>query len=329
MGEVQGHAFGGDSAMGAMNNQNLRVGVLAGGISSEREISLLSAQQVYESLCRKNIEAVLIDIDTSAKDRVAALVTAGRIDLAFIALHGEFGEDGSIQKIMEELNIPYTGSGPESSFLAMDKIASKRIFAEQDIRSPEFTVVEKDRPVCDRSDFPLVVKPYFGGSSLGISIAGDRSQLDQALTQAFVYGDIVLVEKYIPGREFTVGILEHQPLGVVEIVPRQGWYDFTAKYSDGMVDFIAPAQVDAGLYRRLQEYALASHRALGCRHFSRVDILTDIDQNAYVLEVNSIPGLTSHSLLPLSARCCGIGFDELIMRMVALSVPDKKEKVAP
>ncbi len=313
--------------MGTLINPNMRVGVLQGGISCEREISLLSGRQVYEALCRKKIESVLIDIDTAEPRRVIRLIQGQEIDLAFIALHGEFGEDGSLQKILEDIGIPYTGSDPHSSSLAMDKIASKRIFTRLGIPSPHGTIVEKDRSVYDGDDFPVVIKPCSGGSSLGISIVGDRRQLDAALSQAFDYGARVLVEAYIEGREFTVGILGCQPLGVVEIVPRRGWYDFTAKYSDDMVDFVAPARIEPEVSFRLKEYALLSHRALGCRHFSRVDIRIDGRGYPYVLEVNSIPGLTSHSLLPLSARCCGMDFDELIMRMVALSIPDKTEKV--
>ncbi len=304
------------------------VGVLAGGISEEREISLLSAEQVYLSLKRQNIKAKIIEIDTSDEEKVKELILKSRIDLAFIALHGAFGEDGKIQSILEEINLPYTGSDPEASYLAMDKIATKVRFTNKGIPTPNFLVIERQNfsVMIDKISFPCVVKPYFSGSSIGVSIVRRKEELEDAVVKAFSLGDKIIVEKYIQGRELTVGILEERPLAVVEIVSKKEFFDFQTKYSDGWVEFIAPAKLDEEVYKKVQNVALCAHKVLGCRHFSRVDLILSRENIPFCLEVNSIPGLTTHSLLPLSAKCCGIDFDALIRRMVVLAWRDFWEK---
>ncbi|MCM8830938.1 MAG: D-alanine--D-alanine ligase [Candidatus Omnitrophica bacterium] len=304
--------------------KNCLVGVLGGGISAEREISLLSAQQAKKALENKNIKTVFIDITTSDKEKVKKLISSYNIDIAFIALHGEFGEDGQIQKILEEMAIPYTGSGPKASLYAMDKILSKEFFIRYNVITPKYVVYKKKDNLPEIKKFPVVVKPHFSGSSLGVSIAADKVSLLKAIENAFSYQDKIIIEEYIEGCEFTVGILEDKPLGVVQIIPKTDYFDFKTKYTDGLAEFIAPAKIEDSLYKKLQEVAICAHRALGCRHFSRVDIRMDKYNTAYVLEVNSIPGLTSHSLLPLSASCCNISFDDLIFRMLELAWYEKK-----
>ncbi|MBN2483693.1 MAG: D-alanine--D-alanine ligase [Candidatus Omnitrophica bacterium] len=308
--------------MGLLNKDRIRIAILQGGVSGEREISFLSAQQVYVSCRHLGLDAVPVTIDTRDAKEIERLLIDQGIEFAFIALHGEFGEDGSIQKILDGIGIPYTGSGAAASYLAMDKIASKELFLTHGIPTPDFTIVERKNLSVKVDCYPKVIKPHFGGSSQGIHIVHNIGELKEALADAASFSERVLIEQYIEGTEYTVGILDEQPLGVVQIVPRNGWYDFTAKYADDMTDFIAPAPLEKKLYRQVQEYAQKAHTTLGCRHFSRVDLRLDVQMRPYVLEVNSIPGLTSHSLLPLSARCDNIGFDELMRRMIELALRD-------
>lgn len=303
-----------------MDLKRIKVGLLGGGISGERRISFFSAAQVFQVFRKNNINAVFIDIFTSQKDIVKELIKPYNINLAFIALHGEFGEDGKLQKILEELGIPYTGSEPRASYLAMDKALSKKIFKREGIPTPNFIVYSGKENIADNIRYPLVVKPHFSGSSLGVSIVKQREDLKPALDLAFSYQEQLILEEYIEGRELTVGILGEVPLAVVEIIPKKGYFDFEAKYIEGASRFVAPAKLEKGTYRRVQEISLAAHKALGCRHFSRVDLRLGKDNKPYVLEVNSIPGLTSHSLLPLSAKVLGITFEELILRMIELAL---------
>ena len=301
--------------------KNIRVGILEGGISEERNISLLSGEQVFDSLKKAKINSVRLDIYTDNEEEVKKIIQESRIDVAFVALHGRFGEDGEIQRILEELNIPYTGSDPYASFLAMNKIASKRIFLEKNIPTPPFYFLENKKRI--NIKFPVVVKPYFSGSSIGVSIVRREEELGKALEEAFRWSGKVIIEKYIEGRELTVGIFEEKALGVVEIKYNDDFFNFHTKYSEGKTQFFAPAQIEESIYKKVQMIALSAHKALGCRDFSRVDIRLDKNGNPFVLEVNSIPGLTSHSLLPLSAKCCGISFDELIKKMITLALGRK------
>ncbi|MCP4653165.1 MAG: D-alanine--D-alanine ligase [Candidatus Omnitrophica bacterium] len=301
-----------------MDLTKIKVGVLGGGISKEREISLDSANQAMLSLKRSNIDAVLIDIKSCDERGVRALLKESEIDLAFIALHGEFGEDGGVQIILEQMNIAYTGSPPAASRLAMDKVAAKNIFLKNKIPTPLFTVHTNCQGYLNDVEFPVVVKPCSLGSSLGISIANDADSLKCGLIEALKMQNKVIVESYIQGRELTVGILEDSPLGVVEIIPKGGFYDFTNKYIDEKTEFIAPAKLDEETKQKIKSIALNAHVALGCGNFSRVDIRLSHDKIPYVLEVNSIPGLTAHSLLPLSAKCCNIDFDQLIIKMTQI-----------
>jgi len=300
---------------------NILVGILEGGISEEREISHLSAENVYWALRRQGIKSVRLDINTDDKERIKRILSESKIDVVFIALHGRFGEDGRIQTILEELKVPYTGSAPYPSYLAMNKIASKRVFLKNRIPTPPFFVLDRKKlPQEFNISFPLVVKPYFSGSSIGVSIIREEEEFEEALEKAFRWGEKVIVERYIEGKELTVGILEDKPLGVVEIVYQKDFFDFYTKYEDEKVSFLAPAKLEEKIYKRVQEIAFLAHKSLGCRDFSRIDIRLDRENNPFVLEVNSIPGLTSHSLLPLSAKCCGIEFDELIRRMIVLAL---------
>ncbi len=303
-----------------LNFNGICVGVLAGGISGEREISLLSGEQVFLSLKRQGINTQFIDITSSNEKNIKGLIYDKGIDVVFIALHGEFGEDGAIQTILEETGIPYTGSKPIASYSAMDKIVSKNKFLESDISTPNFFILKKSDVFYGNCIYPLVIKPYFGGSSLGVSIARNNEELKNAVEKVFSLTDKAILEDYIEGREFTVGILGNRPLGVVEIIPKAQYFDFSNKYTGGLAQFFAPASLKNNLRLKIRQLALSAHDSLGCEHFSRVDLVLSKNDLPFVLEVNSIPGLTSHSLLPLSAKCCGIDFDSLIKKMLTLAM---------
>ena len=312
-----------------MDLRKLKIGVLGGGVSGEREVSLRSSTMVYSALRRLGFKSVFIDIFTTHPPTIRKELKAAGVDLAFVALHGVFGEDGQIQKILEGSEISYTGSRPKASKLAMNKALAKKIFNRSGIPTPDFSLwSDKNRPP-PKVRYPAIVKPNSSGSSLGISLVREPRQLLPALDLAFSYEDSLLVEDYIQGREFTVGILGQEALAIVEIIPKKAYFDFTAKYTQGMSQFIAPAELTPELYDKIRDYALAVHWSLNLRGFSRIDFILDKNNQAYVLEANSIPGLTGHSLLPLSAKAQGIDFDSLILKIVDLAVfsCDKLESI--
>jgi D-alanine-D-alanine ligase len=314
------------SVINSKDFSGIKVGVLAGGVSAERDISLISGEQAFLALKQNNIDVVMIDINTRDKKKITALIEDNKINFAFIALHGEFGEDGQIQTILEEIFLAYTGSGPQASQNAMDKVKAKEIFRLNGVPTPNFCVRHNLNESFDKINYPVVVKPAAVGSSIGISIVDKPGDLSSALAAAFSVQSKVLIEDYIAGREFTIGIFDDKALAVVEILPKTKFFDFQAKYSDGLVDFSAPAKLPVSLYELLRDTALRAHLALGCRDFSRADIRLNQEGVPYVLEVNSIPGLTTHSLLPLSAKCCGIDFTALILGMVELGLRRKNQK---
>lgn len=307
-----------------------RVGVLLGGQSSEREVSIRSGKAIAQALRRCGHEVVEIGEKGSIEDGVLTSV----IDIAFIALHGRYGEDGTVQKFLEEINIPYTGSGPQASRLALDKHLAKEIFLENNINTPEYIVIEKSEDyneiinrIDKKLDVPFVVKPAEEGSSIGLSIVKEEKDKERALKKAFSCCDKVIVEQFIPGDELTVGILGDSPLAVVNIVPKKGYYSYEAKYTAGMTEYIVPAKIPPDIYREVQYLGLSSHNSLGCRDFSRVDIRLDPDGKAWVLEVNTIPGFTETSLLPKSAKAVGIDFEDLCERILEAAAQRSPEFV--
>lgn len=316
------------------NNKIGRIGVLMGGSSSEREISLKSGKAVYETLKQSSLQAVPIDIKTDNVEEIINLIKSHNIDCAFLALHGRFGEDGQIQQILEILKIPYTGSGVEASRLAMDKIASRRIFETAGLNVPKYKVVDKPHPVREergKSSYdadwktnhnlglPLVIKPATQGSSIGLSIIDKKENLDRAVDLAFTFDKNVIIEEYITGREMTVGILDDHALPVIEIIPKKKFFDYEAKYQPGMTDYIVPAQLKENIAQRIKTAALSAHKLLGCLGCSRVDIILNKKDLPVVLELNSIPGLTETSLLPKAAASEGIEFKELCLKLIKLA----------
>jgi len=302
-----------------------RIGVLMGGPSCERDISLKSGTAVCRALENNGIKPVPLELIKASTmngygEEVASMIHASNIDVAFIALHGEFGEDGCVQEILEQLKIPYTGSGIKASRLGMDKIRSKEIFEANNIPTPRYRVVEKtmdsSRDYLKLLGSPVVVKPSDEGSSIGLSIVDSEKDFNDALNNAFTYSDRVVIEQYIRGREITVGVLEDKALPVVEIIPSKRFFDFEAKYKEGMTEYKVPAEIDTQTYAACQRIGLEAHKALGARFFSRVDMILNKDNKPVVLEVNTIPGLTETSLLPKAAHAAGIGFNQLIFKIL-------------
>lgn len=299
------------------------IAVLGGGHSSEREISLKSGRAVYEALLKKIKRVHFIDVDGDICGRLDEI----KADVVFIALHGKFGEDGSVQSMLEGLNIPYTGSGTDASRLALDKAASREIFLKNELKVPSYRVFKKsENPAEYVSEFeaPLVVKPQSEGSSIGLSIVSDKSHVKSAMDLAFGYGDTVLIEEYIHGREITVGILQERALPVIEIITKHNVYDFDAKYIDEGTRYIVPAELEEDIYKKSQIAALKAHKLLGCRDISRVDMRLDSAGDIYVLEVNTIPGFTRKSLLPKAAKAEGVSFEDLCLKLVDLAHKRRK-----
>lgn len=306
-----------------------RVGVLAGGLSSEREISLRSGRAVHNALLQEGVEAILLDV----KDDIHDIIKVNKIDIAFIALHGRFGEDGTVQKILDGLDVPYTGSGPEASRLSLDKIATKEIFKRKGILAPRYMIVEREGPFnieeASSLGIPIVVKPQSEGSSIGLSVVRKKDDLRRAVDEAFRYGPRILLEEYIDGRELTVGILDDEPLPVIEIVTKTKVYDYTAKYNDPETRYLVPASIDSSSFKKAQGLGRRSHLALGCNSFSRVDMIMDGDGDIFVLEVNTIPGMTERSLLPKAAAASGLKFNKLCIKLIenAIGKYEKTKKI--
>jgi len=313
--------------MGVTNNSK-RIGVLMYGPSSEKRISLKSGHAVCASLKGSGGKIVPIIIKTDkVKDNIR-LIKSKRIDCAFIALHGHFGEDGGIQKILEKLGIPYTGSGVKASSLAMNKIASRKIFKESGLFVPHWKVINKSslkRTFLNGFNFPVVIKPATGGSSIGLSIIDKEKDLLKAIDLAFKFDKNIIIEEFIVGRELTVGILGEKALPVIEIKPKRKFFDFKAKYKKGLTDYIVPAKLNKNIADRVKKSALVAHKSLGCFGCSRVDIILNKRNIPYILEINTIPGLTSTSLLPKAARCVGIDFTQLCNKLINLSYEKRKK----
>ncbi|MFO7599185.1 MAG: D-alanine--D-alanine ligase [Candidatus Desulfacyla sp.] len=304
----------------------IRIAVLAGGWSGERQVSLKSGKAVYEALNRERYDVTLYD----PRDDLETLIRKkGEIDLAFILLHGRFGEDGRIQGMLDLLQIPFVGSGVLASAMALNKRVAKDVFRRAGLPVAEDLILNRGEgfsadEVAERIGVPLVVKPVSEGSSLGIAIAHDRESIAEDIQKAFQYDREVMVEAYVAGTEITCCILGNQvleALPVVEIVPTDAYafFDYEAKYTPGATREICPAPIAPHLAERAGEWAKEAHRALGCRVWSRSDMIIR-DETLYLLETNTIPGMTETSLFPLAARAAGMSLSDLLDRMIALSL---------
>jgi D-alanine-D-alanine ligase len=295
--------------------KNKRIAVLMGGLSAEREISLKTGRAVLIALLENGFDAVPIDV---GRDLPEQLRTAAA-EMAFICLHGRYGEDGTVQGLLEMMQIPYTGSGVMSSSMSMDKVITKQILLFHEIATPGFVAyrVGDDLAVLRERcrHFPLVVKPAREGSTIGISIVHDRVQLETGLTEALKHDDLILIEDFIQGEEVTVSVLNGEPLPIIKIVPKSGFYDYASKYTPGQTEYLLPAPLEAVLYHRLQNVSVAACQALSCRGAARVDFMVR-EREFFCLEVNTIPGMTETSLLPKAAAEAGIPFNELVMQIL-------------
>ena len=345
-------------------SRKMKVVVLAGGTSSERPISIVSGTMVTKALREKGHEAVMVDVfcglpqgepyfpasyhvDEAAAymhsfdDRIEELCKERRsffgpevlaicqeAEVVFMALHGSNGEDGKIQAAFDLLGIRYTGSNYLGSALAMDKETSKQLFRENHIPTPEGIVVRREEaitpPERNGVGLPCVVKPSCGGSSVGVSIARSPDEYEAALAEGFLYENVLIVEKYIPGREFSVGIVDGEVYPIIEIAPIQGFYDYHNKYQAGSTVETCPADLPEKLTRKMQNYALAAYQALRLDSYGRIDMLMDDQERMYCLEANTLPGMTPTSLLPQEAAAIGIDFPSLCEKLIEVSLRRKR-----
>lgn len=300
-----------------MNALPKRIAVLMGGPGSERDVSMATGKGVAKALRSLGAKVDEVDVKDEKFDLPAG------VELAFIALHGTFGEDGQVQRILEARGIPYTGEGVAESELAFDKIRSKEAFQQHGVTTPYWQIISlTQRPTIP---IPFVIKAPRQGSTVGVHIIRNEREIESATADAGKYDRELLVEKFIAGRELTIGILGDQALPILEIIPKGGFYDFTNKYpflnpgAGGGAEHVCPAKIPEEQTRAIQDLALRAHRALGLEVYSRVDIMLPAEGEASVLEVNTIPGMTEASLLPEAAAAAGIGYAELCARIIELS----------
>ena len=330
--------------------KNLKVLLLLGGTSPEREVSKSTGKSVYHALIKLGYEVVLIDpayginqplevekyfeekdyAEISNENYLDAvnLISPSEISVAFLALHGKYGEDGTIQSLLELKGIKFTGSKVLSSAIAMDKIMSKILFEEYKVATPkwfhfkngEHTIEEINLKIKKLFGYPAVVKPNDQGSTVGLTICKSSDQLTEAIRNAFEYSDRILVEEYIPGKELTVAIIDNNALPVLEIKPKHGMYDYECKYTSGMSEYIVPADIPAEVAKSMQEIAVLAFNSLRCEVYARVDFRMSPDNKVYTLEVNTLPGMTSLSLVPKMANADGISFEQLVDKIIMLSL---------
>ena len=298
----------------------MKIAVLKGGISAEREVSLRSGAAVAKALREAGHQADEIDVAGPEFE-----VPPGS-EVVFIALHGTFGEDGQVQAILETKGMAYTGSGVEASRLAFDKIASKKRFESAGVPSPVYRSMkrgEKEIPKL-QGGLPWVVKPSKQGSSVGVTIVRQTEQLGKAVRLAFESDNEILIESFIPGRELTISILGEEALEIIEIKPKSGWYDYEHKYTKGATEYIVPAPLTQHHKLYLQRVAVQAYQSLGCRDVSRVDVRMDPNDQCFVLEINTLPGMTETSLLPKAAAAAGISFPQLCDRLANMAAERRK-----
>ncbi|MDH7603539.1 MAG: D-alanine--D-alanine ligase [Melioribacter sp.] len=329
-----------------MSDSNLTIALLLGGVSPEREVSKATGKSILQALRQLNYKVKVLDpayglnqpedenkffesgnySELSTRNYIEIINSSlfDDVDVAFIALHGKWGEDGTLQSLLEMRGIKYTGSKILASSLSMDKCMSKIMFQHYDVNTPKWFIVrknEKDYNLIREKikkffGYPCVVKPNDQGSTIGLTICRGDAEVQKSIELAQQYSDKVLIEEYISGREVTVGIIGQQPLPVLEIKPKSGFYDYTSKYTSGMTEYEVPADIPKKVAEHLQHQALLAFNSIGCESYARVDFRLTNDFKSYCLEVNTLPGMTSTSLLPKMAKAAGISFDELIQRII-------------
>jgi D-alanine-D-alanine ligase len=333
-----------------MNDNKPKIALLLGGSSSERAISKSSSYSIYKSLIALGYETVLIDpaygknqpretelffsekdfSEVSTRNYLEAVNSSlfDDIDLAFLGLHGKWGEDGIIQSMLEVRGIKYTGSNVMSSAVAMDKAMSKIIFNHFNIITPKWFMVEKKnssiekikKDIDEEIGYPCIIKPNDEGSTVGLTVCNSPSDIDNGLKLSFEYSQKTMIEKFIEGRELTVAILDKAALPVLEIKPKSGLYDYQSKYTKGMSEYFVPAKIPEDVAKSLQKESLKAFNAIGCSVYGRIDFRLNNNNQFYCLEINTLPGMTSTSLVPKMAKAVGISFEELIDRIIKLSL---------
>jgi len=344
----------------------MKIAVFMGGTSAERDVSLASGAAVVENLKTVGHEVIPIDpargfiplsddelkalgkIDEKppeneqlqhfSNEKIMETILSPelkKVDVVFLILHGGIGEDGTIQAMLDLVDIPYTGSGVLGSAIAMDKIITKKLFTADDIPTPEYLVLENnqsnqldsvDIKIKSRMGYPVIIKPVSQGSSVGLTLVNDRKDLQQAIDYGFQYGSKLLIEKYIAGRELTVGILGKEALPTAEILPESGLYDYEHKYTDGRTEYICPTKLEDEIQQRINALGIKAFNALNCSCFGRVDFRLSEDNELYCLEVNTLPGMTSHSLVPKAAKAKGIDFPQLLEKVCLIAIEDFKKR---
>lgn len=309
------------------------VAVLMGGKSLEREVSLHTGKRVSQALKEKGYPVTTIDVD----EHLVFQLKRKKYHLAYIALHGQYGEDGTVQELLEILHIPYTGTGIYGSMIGMDKALSKEIFKREKIPTPDFYALSSGaikemgasavlNRIAKKIGLPIVVKPSAQGSALGIKFVYKNEQLPTAILGALSYGDKIILEKYIEGKEIALSVLGNKnpmALPIVEIVPKKGFFDFQSMYTMGMTDYYIPARISTKLTKKIQDLSIKVFNVLQCSNVARVDIIIGKDNIPYVLEINTVPGMTETSLLPMAAENAGINFPDLVEKIVKLSLAKK------
>ena len=293
----------------------MKIGVLLGGNSAEREVSLASGKAI--SAACKELGHDVLDLDPQFDVRllVPDLLT---VDLVFNGLHGGDGENGVIPGFLQSLGVKYTGSKTEASAICMDKRISKALVHRKDLLTPNWVSLANNDPLSSVGDlvFPVVIKPNDQGSTIGLTVVKDESELDDAIELARQFANVVLIEEFIVGKEITVTVIGDKAYPIVEIVPSHGLYDYECKYNQGMTEYFCPANIDKDLTKAIQESALKIHKLLGCRHYSRADFRLDENGKAWFLELNTLPGMTETSLVPKAAKASGLSFPELIQTII-------------
>ena len=292
-----------------------------GGLSLEREVSIITGNSVVTAINRKGLNALPIYVDHN----IGETLKSDPIDLAFIALHGSFGEDGCIQGLLEYFKIPYTGAGVMGSALAYDKLKSKEILKFHGIPTANYEVFHKNKKVFRNLDLPVVVKPINQGSSLGVTIVREKEQWESALENAFTYSQEVIVEEFIEGKLLAIGMNGVKPMPIVHIRPKSGFYDYEAKYTSGKTEYICPADIGEDEADRCRKTATQVFQLLRGRGFPRVDVILDDHGIPQVLEMNTIPGMTPNSLLPMAAQKMGLEFDDLVVEILKTAQRDYPE----
>lgn len=309
--------------------KKIKVAVLCGGFSSEREVSLKTGKAVYETLKKsKKYLPALFDITRKNCYIKLLQIKKAKFDIVFIALHGKFGEDGKLQLLLDCLNLKYTGCNALASAIAMNKILTKELLIRNDIPTPPFTVVKKETKLISKFfehinkkiSFPVIVKPAKEGSAIGVYLSNNKKELVSAIQLGFKYDNTLLIEKYIEGSELSVPILGNKVLPIIEIKPNLGkFYNYESKYKTGGSMHIIPAQISKELYHKVSELTIKSFKCIGAEVMARIDFRVDQKNNPYVLEINTIPGMTATSLFPESAKKSGISFDKLLDKIISLS----------